>query len=144
MVRSDGEDWFNLKAENVERSHSNNFIAKSVLNAAGEVVGRDVDLGFETYSVQGVIQDTQTGTYPPYETIDKEQYNAAVEKEINLSEAVNRWGPTAGDGFDKLHWGPREIPGMVTKFSSTEDATGERGPGKFTFSLEWTYANIIV
>lgn len=144
FIRNDGSDSFDMKAGKVERSHNNSFVAKSVLQSAGDVIGRDVDLGFETYSVNGVIQDTQDGTYPQYETIDKTTYRRAVEKEINLSRAMNRWGPDAGDGFDVLRWGPREIPGMMTKYSATEDASGERGPGKFTFSIEWTYANVVV
>jgi len=149
LEKADGSERFDLKANNVERSHNNSMIIKSVLQAAGDVVGADPDLGFETYSIQGVIQETQQGTYPEEVTIDKSAYNRAVEKEMNLSHAMNEWGPDAdlentSVPFDTLYWGPREIPGMMTKYSATEDASGERGPGKFTFTVEWTFANVIL
>lgn len=147
FIRNDGGDTFMMKAENVERSHNNSFIAKSILQAAGDVAGRDIDLGFETYNVQGVIQGTDPGTYPSggeYPSIDTGSWNEATEKEMCLNYAMNHWGPTTGGGFDRLQWGPRMIPGMMTKYSATEDATGDRGPGKFSFTVEWTYANIIL
>lgn len=144
LVRAETpSEEFNLKAEKVDRSQNNGIITKSILSVAGDVAGSDPNLGIVTFNIQGMLQNSDPDTYPNYTSIDTSQYTVATEKEINLAEAMDIWGPTTSE-FDKFHWGPREIPGMMTKLSTTENATGERGPGKYTYSIEWSYANIVI
>lgn len=141
IVENTGADEFVLKTETVDRNIGNNLVTDSILATAGAITGKKVNLDTENYTLSGVIQDSDANTYPTLKTVDS--YNNAVEKEINLAEATRFWGPTP-DGFDVLHWGPREIEGMISKLATTEDATGSRGAGKFTFTLEWTHASIYV
>jgi len=142
IVRNDGSESFDLKAEQMTRSFDNNVVVRSVLAVAGDVIGQDLDLSMETLEAQGVIQEPDSDTYPSAESTPG--YNAATEKEVNLASAFRRWGPSVDDGFDRMLWGPREETGILTRLSTTEDATGQRGVGKYTFTLEFTYANIVV
>ena len=136
-----GEDPFYLKAEKVDRSYSNSVILRSILQVAGDVAGRDLDRRTETIDINGVIQGTDPDTYPDLVSIDTDAYNTATEKEMALTKAFIDWGPTTS-GFARLHWGPRTESGLMTKLLTSEDASGQRGPGKYTFTIEWSYMNI--
>lgn len=142
IASPDDSEEFVFKAETVDRSYTNSVVLRSVLHAAGDVVGRDLDLRMETIDVSGVIQDSDPDTYPSL--ADAGGYNTATAKEMSLAQAFVDWGPDADldDPFATLYWGPRVEPGLMTKLQTTEDAAGQRGPGKYTFTLEWSYANI--
>jgi hypothetical protein len=136
----DGNEEFYLKTEKADRSYSSNVIIRSILETIGDVAGRDLDLRLETIDLKGVIQDSETDTYPTLTSVDTSSYAVATEKEVNFAEIFLNWGPTNGN-FATLHWGPRAESGIITKIQTTEDRTST-GPEQYTFSLEFTYANV--
>lgn len=137
---------FNLKSTKAERSMSNNIVTDGILSTAGGLAGKRVNLGFENIQLQGNIKNTQEGTYPTggdNPSVDLSEWNRATEKEMALSHAFRAWGPNANDGFDTLVWGPREITGMFSKLTTTENRTND-GSEQYTYSIEWTHANVYV
>lgn len=139
----DGNDKFYLKTQKADRSYSSNVIIRSILEAIGDVAGRDLDLRLETIDLKGVIQDPDQDTYPTFASatnVDTNNYAEATKKEVNLAEAFLQWGPTNGN-FATLYWGPRAETGLMTKLQTTEDVTSKT-PEQYTFSIEWTFANV--
>lgn len=137
---------FHLKTVQSERSMSNNIVSQSVLGVAGDIAGKRVNLGFENVQIQGNIKNTQEGTYPTggeYPDIDTAEWGRATEKEMALTHAFRTWGPNVSNGFDTLIWGPREIGGMFSKLTTTQNRSDD-GPDQYTFSIEWTHANVYV
>lgn len=140
------DDVLHLKTRQAERSMSNNLVTEGILGLAGDLAGKRVNLGFENIQLQGDIQNTQEGTYPSgggYPSIDTDEWGRATEKEMALVHAFRTWGPNASDGFDVLHWGPREISGMFSKLTTTQNRSDD-GPDQYTFSIEWSHTNIYV
>lgn len=135
-----------LKTNKAERSMSNNIVTDGILSTAGGLAGKRVNLGFENIQLQGNIKNTQEGTYPTggsNPSVDLSEWARATEKEMALSHAFRSWGPNASDGFDTLVWGPREITGMFSKLTTTQDR-GSDGAEQYTYSIEWTHANVYV
>lgn len=137
-----GEE-FMLKASKVEQAHTNSLMMKSVLSAAGDIAGKDVDLGTVNYTVTGDIRASDADTYPSYVSIDTTVWKLATEKEMNLQQAAEAWGPDATDGFDNMIWGPRTIPGMIAKYQASENLD-QAPPEQYELTLEWTHANVYV
>ena len=143
LTRNDGSETFHLKGVKVNRSLGNNLVTAGVLGVAGDMTGKQVKLGFETYKIDGKIQNAQDGTYPTggdYPDIDLSTWARASEKEMALRHAARTWKPDSSDGFDVLTWGPRTLDGMISKLSTTENRS-KKGPEQYTFTLEWTHAN---
>lgn len=137
---------FNLKANKVDRSLGNNIVTKGILSAVGDLAGKNVNLGFEKVSLNGVIKATQEGTYPEggnYPSIDTSQWERATEKEMAMAHATRTWGPDASNGFDTLIWGPRTLGVMISKYNSTENRDKD-GPEQYTYSVELTHADVYV
>jgi hypothetical protein len=137
-----GEEFI-LKANQVDQAHSNSLVTKSVLSAAGDIAGKDVDLGTINYTLNGSIQAAETDTYPSYVSIDTTTWKTATEKEMNLERAMESWGPDASDGFDDLIWGPRTIPGMMSKYTVSENLN-QKAPEQYDYTIEWTHANVYI
>lgn len=137
-----GEEFI-MKADKVDRNMSNSLVMKSILSAAGDIAGKDLDLGTENYSINGMIQDSETDTYPAYKSIDTTQWATATEKEMNLAQAMRAWGPDATDGFDTLIWGPRDISGMMSKYTVDENPDS-RAPEQYSYTVEWTHVTVYV
>jgi len=143
LTRNDGSEEFHIKGVKVNRSMGNNLVTDGVLGIAGDMTGKKVKLGFETYKIDGKIQNTQEGTYPTggdYPEVDLNTWARATEKEMALRHAAQTWKPDNSDGFDVLTWGPRTLDGMISKLSTTENRS-KKGPEQYTFTLEWTHAN---
>jgi hypothetical protein len=141
LIRNDGSESFDLKANKLDRSLGNNVVKQGVLAQAGEIAGKDVALGFETITVDGKIADTQQGTYPTggnYPSINLSNWARATEKEMALVHAAKTWGPDNSDKFDVLEWGPRSIDGIITKLGTTENRS-KNGPEQYTYTLEFTH-----
>ncbi|UTF55978.1 hypothetical protein [Natronosalvus rutilus] len=139
-------DVLHLKARQAERSMSNNIVTEGLLGLAGDIAGKRVNMGFENVKVQGSIQSTQEGTYPTggnYPDINTDEWGRATEKEMALTHAFRTWGPNSADGFDTLIWGPREISGMFSKLTTTQNR-GDNGPDQYTFSFEWSHTDVYV
>lgn len=146
LIRNDGAETFHLKVNKWDRSIGNNIVTDGILSAAGDLAGKDVNVGFEEYTLDGKIQDTQEGTYPTggnYPAIDTEEWARATEKEMAIAHAARAWGPDSGNGFDTIQLGPREIGVMISKLATTEDRT-KQGPEQYTFTLELTHADVYV
>jgi hypothetical protein len=143
LTRNDGSEEFYLKGVKVNRSLGNNLVTAGVLGVAGDMTGKQVKLGFETYKIDGQIQNTQQGTYPTgggYPDIDLSTWGRATEKEMALRHAGRTWKPDSSDGFDVLSWGPRTLDGMISKLTTTGNRE-KKAPEQYTFTLEWTHAN---
>lgn len=138
-----GGDKFYFKAEKMDRSLSNSAVIESILEVAGDVAGRDVDLRLESFDGSGVIQNPDDDTYPSLATVnvDTNTYAKATEKEATLAEIFKQWGPDGSGNFAQLNWGPRTKNGILTKLSTTEDVTSTT-PEQYTFSFEFTFANV--
>ena len=135
---------FQLKADNVKRQMQRNLLTKAVLSAAGDIAGKDIDIGTESYTISGPLRDEQADTYPKYTTIDKSAGGlTATEKEMNLALAARTWGPDLSDGFDVLRWGPREITGMISEYTADEE-TADNRPGTYSYTISWTHATVYV
>lgn len=140
---STSDEEFVLKADKVDRNMSNSLVTKSVLSAAGDIAGKDADLGTESYTVNGYIRNTDADTYPSYVNIDTGQWDPATEKEMNMAQAMRAWGPDTSDGFDDLVWGPRTISGMMSKYTASEN-TGQSAPEQYDITVEWTHVTIFI
>lgn len=137
---------FHLKTNKIERSMGNNVVVDGVLSTAGELTGKRVKLGFENVTLQGVLKNSQADTYPSdgdFPSIDTSQYKEATEKEMALAHACRTWGPDSDNGFDVLVWGPREITGMFSKLTTTENRANDAAE-QYTFSIEWVHATVYV
>lgn len=146
LTKNDGSDVFHLKTNKWDRSIGNNIVMKGILSAAGDLAGKDVNIGFEKYTLDGKIADTQDGTYPEasdYPSIDLSSWQRATEKEMALAHAARTWGPDASDGFDTVQIGPRTLGVMISKLGTTENRS-KMGPEQYTFTLELTHADVYV
>lgn len=146
LTRNDGAEEFNLKANKVERSMGNNLVTKGILSVAGDLAGKNVNLGFENFTLNGKINNTQEGTYPTggdYPDLDLDKWARATEKEMALAHATRAWGPDAADGFDRFEWGPRDRGVMINKYSATENRD-KTGPEQYAITLELTHANVYI
>jgi len=139
---SSGEE-FVLTADRVDRNMSNNLVTRTVLGAAGDVAGKDINLDTESFTIGGWIRSTDPDSYPDYTDTDTSKWKHSTAKERALAEAVRRWGPTVGDGFDTLVWGPRERSGMLSSYRVTEDASS-RPPEQYDITIEWTHTNVFI
>lgn len=142
LTRNDGSEEFYLKGVKVNRSLGNDLVTDGFLGIAGEITGKSVKLGFETYKLDGKIQSAQEGTYPTggdYPDIDLSTWERATEKEMALRHAARTWKPDQSDGFDVLTWGPRSVDGMISKLTTTETRS-KKGAEQYTFTLEWVHA----
>lgn len=148
LQRNDGSQEIFLKVSNVERSMKNNFVVKSIISGAGDLAGKDLSLGFENYSMQGTIADSQTDTYPAA-LVDPDftGYPDSAAKESAVAEATREWGPDATDGFDELHYGPYTgqyaITGVIGKWATTHDV-GASQPWQFDFTIEWNHLDVLI
>lgn len=147
LTKNDGTDQFDLKVQKWDRQIGNNVVIKGILSAAGdELGGKDVNLGFEKYTFDGTIADTQSGTYPEggnYPSVDESVWAKSTEKEMALAHATRTWGPDATDGFDTVDIGPRTLGVMISKLNATENRS-KMGPEQYTFTLELTHADLYV
>lgn len=143
IVRNDGKYEFVLKCQNADRNISNNFVGKGVLSTAGDLVGKDISIGFENYTIQGMIQATDSATYPNLQGVDTTEFREATAKEMALAEAARAWGPDLNDGFDTLHWGPREIGGLISKYSAGEDVD-QNSQERYDYTIEWAHLDIYI
>lgn len=136
--------WFSLKAEDVEVSVGNNMIARAILSSVGEMVGADPILNTEKYKVMGVkLYDVEESDYPSSLVPDTVPDDATKEKEMEsaLRLATKSWGPapdTAGDTFDKLIWHGEPINIVITDYSARESAE-EPKPDNYTVDFELTH-----
>lgn len=146
LQRNDGADEFNLKVEKWDRSMGNNIVTKGILSTAGDLAGKRVNLGFENYKLNGVIQNTQDGTYPEgggYPSVDETQWKKSTEKEMALAHAARTWGPDSSNGFDLVEIGPRSLGVMISKMSTTENRS-KKGPEQYSFTLELTHVDTYI
>lgn len=146
LTKNDGTDVFHLKTNKWDRQIGNNIVMKGILSAAGDLAGKDVNIGFEKYTLDGKIADTQDGTYPEggsYPSVDETQWAKATEKEMALAHAARTWGPDGADGFDTVQIGPRTLGVMIGKLNTTENRS-KTGPEQYTFTLELTHADVYV
>jgi len=146
LIRNDGTDSFNLKVSKWDRSIGNNIVTKGILGVAGDLSGKEVNIGFEKYSLDGAIKNTQEGTYPTggnYPDIDLSTWARATEKEMALAHATRVWAPDTSDGFDTVEIGPRTLGVMISKLSTTENRSKD-GPEQYTFTVELTHADVYV
>lgn len=146
LIRNDGTDTFNLKVSKWDRQIGNNIVTKGILGVAGDLSGKEVNIGFEKYTLDGKLNNTQDGTYPTggnYPDIDLTQWERATEKEMALAHAARVWGPDASDGFDTVEIGPRSLGAMISKLSTTENRS-KTGPEQYSFTVELTHADVYV
>lgn len=146
LTRNDGADSFDLKVNKWDRSIGNNIVTKGILSVAGDLAGKNVNIGFEKYTLNGKIVETQANTYPTggdYPTIDTSVWDLATEKEMAIAHAARTWGPDASDGFDTVDIGPRSIGVIISKLGTTENRE-QRGPEQYTFTLELTHADVYI
>lgn len=146
LTKNSGSDQFNLKVNKWSRSMGNNVVSRGVLGVAGDIVGRELNLGFENYQLDGKIAQTQDGTYPEgggYPSVDESTWEKSTEKEMALTHAMRTWAPDSSDGFDTVDIGPRSIGVMLSKLTTTENRS-KMAPEHYTFTLELTHANVYV
>ena len=146
LTRNDGSDTFNLKVRKWDRSIGNNLVTKGILSVAGDLAGKDVNVGFEKYTLNGLIADAQANTYPTggsYPSINTTTWALATEKEMALAHATRTWGPDATDKFDTVDIGPRTLGIMISKYGATENRS-KRGPEQYDISLELTHADVYI
>lgn len=137
LVRNDGSETFEFKAENVDYTQSNGVVTDSVISALREVIGGKLVLEKETMVVTGIVKDMPSDHYPNSSTYADDDLGFESE----LRRAGKEWGFDTTDGFDELYWGPRPaLQGILTEVGITEDATApELGAGSYTFEIEFTY-----
>jgi hypothetical protein len=148
LQSNDGTEEIILKVSNVEHSMKNNFVKKSIIAGAGDLAGKDLSLGFENYSLQGTIADSETDTYSASLVIpDMTGYPNSAAKEAAVGRATREWGPDITNGFDELHYGPYDgddaITGVIGKWSSTHDV-GSTQPWQFSYTLEWNHLDVLI
>ena len=143
LVRNDGNYEFKLKCQNMDINISNNVVAQGIISAAGDLVGKNISIGFENYTCQGMIQETDPSTYPNLQNVDTNQWKEATAKEMALAEAARLWGPDLSGGLDTLYWGPREITGLISKYSAGEDVD-QYGQEKYDYTLEFSHLDFTV
>lgn len=148
LQRNDGSQEIILKVSNVDKSMKNNFIKKSIISGAGDLAGKDLSLGFENYTLQGTLAESETDTYPAaLVNPDFTGYPNSAEKEAAIAEAMREWGPDSNDGFDELHYGPYTgqyaITGIIGKWAPTHDV-GSTQPWQFSYTLEWNHLDVLI
>lgn len=142
LVRNDGSETFEFKAEDVDYTQSNGLVTDSVISALREVIGGKLVLEKETVVVGGIVKDMPPDHYPNSGSYSDDDLGFESE----LRRAGKEWGFDTTDGFDTLVWGPRPaLQGVLTEVGITEDATTpELGPGSYTFEIEFTYLDAFI
>lgn len=145
LVKNDGSETFNLKAESVEVNVSNNLVARAILSAAGDFAGADPVLNTEKYQVTGImISDIDDSDFPTGRangSIPNSENNERMESA--LRRAAKEWGPDTSDGFDQLKWNHQSIDVIITSYGATESAEQPRD-NIFMADLELTHVDVYV
>ena len=142
IVRNDGSETFEFKAETWDYTQSNGLVTDSVISALREVIGGKLVLNAETIVVSGIIKDMPADHYPNNGSYSDDDLGFESE----LRRAGKEWGFDTADGFDDLILGPRPaIQGVLTEVNVTEDATAaDLGAGAYEFEIEWTYLDAFI
>lgn len=142
LVRNDGSETFEFKAEDVDYTQSNGLVTDSVISALREVIGGKLVLEKETIVVSGIVKDMPSDHYPNSGSYSDDDLGFESE----LRRAGKEWGFDTTDGFDELYWGPRPaFQGVLTEVGITEDATStELGAGSYEFEIEFTYLDAFI
>lgn len=142
LIKNDGSETFDFKAETVEYKADNGLIVDSVISALREVVGGKLVLNNENIVVSGIIKDMDSDQYPNSGTYADDDLGFESE----LRRAHKNYGWTSGDGFDQLSWGTRSDFNVVfTNIQITEDATDEElGAGSYSFEAEFVYLDAFI
>lgn len=142
IIRNDGSETFEFKAESWDYTQSNGLVTDSVISALREVIGGKLVLNSEAIVVSGIVKDMDSSSYPNSGVYTDDDLGFESE----LRRAGKEWGFDTADQFDQLELGTRpQIQGVLTEVNVTEDATAaDLGAGSYEFEIEWTYLDAYI
>lgn len=140
LIRNDGSETFQLKAERVEMTTSNGFVTSSVISgASNEVLGSKLVLDMVTFQIAIKIQGHEASDYPNSSSYSDHDRGFARE----IRRASEQWGYTVSDDLDELYWDGRRVGGVITEVSVSEDVN-QQMQRTYTGDIEFTHVHTAI